>query len=119
MDLRKFKFVVKPNLDAENKQKAEYTFFTVLNLNESPREFLREAREEAYEDYKARFEKYNNEKKGDNDQTKLSRMIQGIKRKQHPTVWKEMQRYYQEGWLEGIDEELHNLFEESPEALDW
>ena len=119
LDLRKFKFVVKPNLNAEKKQKAEYTFLTVLNLNDSPREFLREAREEAFEDYVARLEKYNNEKKGNNDPTKLSRMIQGIKRKQHPTVWKEMQRYYQEGWLKSIDEELHNLFEESPEALDW
>jgi uncharacterized protein (TIGR02646 family) len=114
-----FKFVVKPNLDINNKQKAEYTFLTVLNLNEPPREFLRQAREEAYEDYKARLEKYNNEKNGNNNQAKLTKMIEGIKRKQHPTVWKEMQRYYQENWLEAIDEELHDLFEESSEALDW
>jgi uncharacterized protein (TIGR02646 family) len=114
-----FKFVVIPTLQPNDKIKAEYTFLKVLNLNESPREFLRKAREEAYEDYKARLEKYNNEKKGNNDQTKLDKMIEGIKQKQHPTVWKEMQRYYREGWLKTIDSELYELFEESPEALNW
>jgi len=114
-----FKFVVIPNLNPNDKKKAEYTFETVLNLNEPPREFLRQAREEAYEDYKARLEKYKNEKTGNNNQVKLSKMIDGIKRKQHPTVWKEMQRYYRENWLKSIDEELHNLFKECPEALNW
>lgn len=114
-----FKFVVFPSLNPNDKKKAEYTFETVLNLNESPREFLRKAREEAYEDYKARFEKYCNEKKGNNNQTKLDKMIKGIKQKQHPTVWKEIQRHYNQGWLKQLDEELHNLFEESLEALDW
>ena len=115
-----FKFVVNPQLkDAQSKQKAEYTFLKVLNLNEAPREFLRQAREEAFEDYKARLEKYRNEKNGNNNQTKLDKMIEGIKRKQHPTVWKEMQRHYRENWLQQIDEELHSLFEESPEALNW
>ncbi len=114
-----FKFVVIPTLHPNDKKKAEYTFETVLNLNEPPREFLRQAREEAYEDYKARLEKYNNERKGNNNQTKLDKMIEGIKQKQHPTVWKEMQRYYRENWLKPIDEELHSLFEECSEALDW
>jgi uncharacterized protein (TIGR02646 family) len=114
-----FKFVVIPNLNPNDKRKAEYTFETVLNLNEPPREFLRQAREEAYEDYKARLETYKNEKSGNNNQTKLKKMIEGIKRKQHPTVWKEMQRHYRENWLKHIDEELHNLFDECPEALNW
>ncbi|MGI8640560.1 MAG: hypothetical protein ACR2MG_11535 [Pyrinomonadaceae bacterium] len=114
-----FKFVVIPTLNQKDKQRAEYTFFTLLNLNEPPREFLRQAREDAYDDYKARFEKYAGEKKGNKDENKLNKMIEGIKRKQHPTVWKEMQRYYRENWLKPIDEELHNLFDEFPEALDW
>jgi uncharacterized protein (TIGR02646 family) len=114
-----FKFVIIPTLNSEDKTKAKYTFETVLNLNESPREFLRQAREDAYEDYKARLEKYNNEKKGNNDQSKLDKMIVGIKRKQHPTVWKEMQRYFHKGWLTQIDGELQTLFQESPEALTW
>lgn len=114
-----FKFVVIPNLTPNDKRKAEYTFETVLNLNEPPREFLRQAREEAYEDFKARLEKYKNEKNGNNSQTKLKKMIEGIKRKQHPTVWKEMQRHYWKEWLKAIDEELHRLFEECPEALNW
>lgn len=114
-----FKFVIIPTLNHKEKQKAKYTIETLLNLNEPPREFLRQAREDAFEDYKARLEKYNNEKKGNNNQATLNKMIEGIKRKQHPTVWKEMQRYYHKNWLKLIDEELHNLFEECPEALDW
>jgi uncharacterized protein (TIGR02646 family) len=110
------RFVVIPSLNQKDKKKAEFTL-NLLNLN--AREFLRQAREEAYEDYKARLEKYNNEKRGKNDRIKLDKMIKGIKEKQHPTVWKEMQRYYRENWLEKIDEELHNLFVESPEALNW
>jgi hypothetical protein len=65
------------------------------------------------------LERYRNEKKGGNNQKKLNKMIEGIKLKQHPTVWKEMQRHYREKWLAVIDEELHNLFKEFPEALDW
>ena len=114
-----FKFVVIPTLSQKEKQKAEYTFETLLNLNEPPREFLRQAREDAFEDYKARLEKYKNEKNSNNNQAKLNKMIEGIKQKQHPTVWKEMQRYYRENWLKPIDEELHKLFEECPESLDW
>jgi hypothetical protein len=131
-----FKFVIHPKLsDARKIYKADYTFNKLLRLNGitkedenlpeeekrklKDRELLRQAREEAYEDYKARFEKYNNEKKGNNDQTKLDKMIKGIKQKQHPTVWKEMQRYFRENWLKQIDKELHKLFEESPEALNW
>ncbi len=110
------RFVVIPGLSQPAKKKAEFTL-TLLNLN--AREFLRQAREEAYEDYKARLEKYNNEKKGANRQSNLNNMVDGIKRKQHPTVWKEMQRYYRENWLTAIDEELHQLFAESPEALAW
>ena len=112
----KCRFVIIPNLSQQDKQKAEFTL-ELLNLN--AREFLRQGREEAYEDYKARLERYKNEKKAGNNQNKLNKMIEGIKQKQHPTVWKEMQRYYRENWLKPIDEELHNLFEECPEALDW
>ncbi len=114
-----FKFVVIPTLNQKDKQRAEYTFLTLLNLNEPPREFLRQAREDAYDDYKARFESYANEKKVNKNEKKLNKMIEGIKRKQHPTVWKEMQRYYRENWLKPIDKELHDLFDEFPEALDW
>lgn len=114
-----FKFTVIPTLQPNDRKKAEYTFETVLNLNEPPREFLRQAREDAYEDYKARLVKYINEKTGNNNQTKLNKMIEGIKRKQHPTVWKEMQRYFLKNWLRAIDEELHNLFVALPEALNW
>lgn len=110
------RFVIIPTLSQTDKKKAEFTL-ELLNLNS--REFLRQGREEAYEDYKARLERYKNEKNGAHNQTKLDKMIEGIKQKQHPTVWKEMQRYYREGWLINIDSELSELFDECPEALDW
>ncbi|HSK73529.1 MAG TPA: hypothetical protein VK892_17665 [Pyrinomonadaceae bacterium] len=110
------RFVIIPTLSGKDKKKAKFTL-KILKLNK--REFLRKGREEAYEDYAARLDKYKNEKNGRNDQTKIKKMIRGIQRKQHPTVWKEMQRHYLKGWLKIIDEDLHNLFEECPEALDW
>jgi uncharacterized protein (TIGR02646 family) len=132
-----FNFEIHPELTDKKKIfKADYTFNQLLRLNgitekdkklseeESRkiknREFLRIARKEAYGDYKARLKEYNCEKKGKCDQKTLDNMIEGIKQKQHPTVWKEMQRHFHEGWLKKINHyELHALFEESPEALNW
>ena len=47
------------------------------------------------------------------------KIIDGIKKEAHPTVWKEMQRYYNIGKLDLVDKELKKLFDDAPEALTW
>ncbi len=44
-------------------------------------------------------------------------MITGIQKKNHPTVWREMQRWHNNGWLAQVDTELNDLFIANPEAL--
>lgn len=119
LDLRgTFKFVIiKPQGTKEHK-KADYTFNEILRLNDQ-REFLREARKKAFGNYKARLYYYTKEKKNGAHQDKLEAMIEQIKTEAHPTVWKEMQRYFSKGFLQTFDQDLHNLFVESPEALNW
>jgi uncharacterized protein (TIGR02646 family) len=112
------RFVITENLEKREKARAEYTFFTMLNLNDVPYEKIRQARENAYSNYFNRLFIYTKHKHEFNEERKEI-IIQELKKEQHPTVWKEMQRYYREGWLKTIDSELYELFEESPEALSW
>lgn len=112
------RFVIIENLEKREKARAEYTFFTMLNLNDVPYEKIRQARENAYSNYFNRlfiYTKFKNELSAERKKV----IIEELKKEQHPTVWKEMQRYFQEGWLKTIDSELSELFEESPEALNW
>lgn len=112
-----FKFVVLKPTGSKEAQRAEYTFNEVLRLNK--RAFLVEARKNAYENYKNRLRSYHAEKQGVANQHKLSNMIKGIQTEAHPTVWKEMQRYYTRGWLGRTDMELWELFNNNTEALKW
>jgi hypothetical protein len=116
LDLETFKFniIAKPN--TKDYKRADYTFNTVLRLNDK-REYLRRQRENAYENYKARLHSYTTQKNNGADRTKLNRMIENLKREAHPTVWKEMQRQYLSKSLK--DSELQNYFQQSPEALSW
>lgn len=117
LDLLTFDFVVIPNLNPKDFQKADYTFKEVLRLNE--REPLRLARENAYDNYKSRLDSYTNCKLNDPNSPKLERMKSNLKREAHPTVWKEMQRQHQMGILQKQDTDLDTLFITSPEALLW
>lgn len=118
LDLRDtFKFVIIKNSGTKEHKKADYTFNEVLRLNE--REFLRKARRLAYGNYKARLDSYTKQKIAGASQNQLNRMIEEIKGESHPTVWKEIQRYFKQGFLQPFDQDLHNLFIASPEALDW
>ena len=118
LDLETFKFSIIPKQGTKDYQRADYTFNTVLRLNDQ-REYLREQRELAYSNYTERLHSYTISKNRNVPQTKLDRMIHNLKRESHPTVWKEMQRHYLLGNLQRIDEDLHDLFEQSPEALTW
>ncbi len=114
-----FQFVVFPDLSAEKKLKAEYTFNTVLKLNNSEREPIRQARENAYGNYKARLFQYVKSKIEGASAAKLQKMVTQLQGESHSTVWKEMQRYHREGILREVDEDLDNSFLVEPAALTW
>jgi 5-methylcytosine-specific restriction endonuclease McrA len=114
-----FLFYPLPGLSVKNNKKAEYTFYDVLRMDNEEREPLRQARANAYENYSARLFQYVEKKNNNASQARLDRMIAGIKKENHPTVWKEMQRYYNEGYLVNVDNELKELFDQAPEALTW
>lgn len=112
-----FMFVSLKDKATKEDKRVEYTLEKVLKLNE--REFLRKARANAYDNYKNRLGYYSIQKNGGASQEKLDKMVASLKSESHPTVWKEIQRQYELGFLKKIDEELDSLFEQSPEALLW
>lgn len=114
-----FKFIPLPGLSAKKKKMAEYTFNDVLRLNDAEREPLRQARENAYHMYSSHLFKYVAKKKSGASQAAMDKIIEWIKKENHPTVWKEMQRYYKQGLLAKVDTEVNDLFGAAPEALDW
>jgi uncharacterized protein (TIGR02646 family) len=113
-----FMFVIIPREGTKEHKKADYTFNTILRLN-NQREYLRKARENAFGNYKARLYEYANQKQQGVQANKLAKMISGIKNESHPTVWKEMQRQYRIGYLKKIDADLAALFDTIPEAMEW
>ena len=118
LDLRDtFEFVVRAPAGSKEHQRADYTVNEVLRLNQ--RELLREAREESYDDYKTRLHHYVAQKAAAAPAARLDRMRQQLQKKQHPTVWKEAQRYHRLGLLAKTDAEFNDLFRAAPEALSW
>lgn len=114
-----FKFFALPQTDSQTKQKFDYTYNEVLRLNSPEREPLRQARENAYGMFKARLFQYVSKKKKQEPQLELDKLKDGILKENHPTVWKEMQRYYHKNLLDQVDEELKIMFDDAPEALTW
>lgn len=114
-----FKFYPLATLNAKGKKRVEYTYNDVLRLNDGEREPIRQARENAFENYSARLFKYVAKKKAHASQAVLNKIIEGIKKEAHPTVWKEMQRYYKIDKLDMVEPELERLFDDAPEALTW
>lgn len=114
-----FKFYPLPSLNARDRKRMEYTFDDVLRLNDAEREPLRQARENAYHNYKARLFMYARKKSEGETQAILNNITDQLTKESHPTVWKEMQRYHIAGILAGVDAELDYLFIQAPEALAW
>lgn len=112
-----FQFVIIKESGTKDHIRADYTFNEVLRLNE--REFLRQARKNAYINYKSRLGYYNSEKEKHANPDKLIKLMENLKQEAHPTVWKEMQRQHLQGILMNIDKDLDDLFIKSPEALIW
>lgn len=113
-----FKFVIIATPGSREYHRADYTYNTILRLNDQ-REYLRKARKSAFQMYKARLFEYVAKRNQGATEEQLQKIIDGIKKEAHPTVWKEMQRQYQKGILQKVNVELENLFASAPEALDW
>lgn len=111
LDLREtFLFVPIAAAGTKEFERAKYTI-ALLRLNE--RDYLVEARKEAYDSYRARLSEYISERNAGASPTKLNRFIKALQRMQHPTVWMEMKRQQQK------ISELKQLFAKAPEALNW
>lgn len=96
--------------DSRNYQRANYTI-EVLRLND--KDYLVEARKEAFKNYQARLEQYITQKQAGATPEELNYLISAIQRMSHPTVWREMQRQ------QHLMPDLKNLFDLAPEALSW
>ncbi len=114
-----FLFFPLPDLNPIDSLRAEYTFNEILKMNEPDREMLRQARENAFGNFKDAF--YSFIKRGEEGAApeKLERIISRIKKENHQTVWKEMQRWHNLGILREVDDELDDYFIQKPEALTW
>lgn len=112
-----FHFEITATEGTQEYERADYTLNTVLRLN-IQREYLREARENAYGMYKVRLSYYTNNKNRIS-QAQIDKMIVQLQKESHPSVWKEMQRSYTQGRLQHLDNDLYELFEASPESLTW
>ena len=77
------------------------------------REVLRVARSEAYGSYRARLHEYRDLGIGGASNADLRTLRDAIMTTAHPTVWREMQRQHV------VIDELRELFQSVPEALNW
>jgi uncharacterized protein (TIGR02646 family) len=105
-----FYFLPRSTQNSRDEQRAEYTI-AVLQLND--RDYLVAARQNAFYSYRARLQEYVTAKQKGETQEYLDRLIATLKRMQHLTVWKEIQR--QQCWIPTLKE----LFDIAPEAIEW
>lgn len=91
-------------------QRGDYTI-KLLRLNE--REFLCEARQNAYEAFVDKLRRYIQDRDSGLSQPALNKIIHSLRRMNHQTVWQEMKRRQQ------VIPELKSLFAQAPEALKW
>lgn len=105
-----FYFLPHFGLDTKNRERAEYTI-KILRLND--RDYLVEARKEAFNSYRARLSEYISRKASAETKPQLDKLIKAVQRMQHPTVWREMQRQQK------LIPELKDLFDQAPEADSW
>lgn len=109
LDLRSFRFVVKPGVVDRLSERVKYTLNT-LGLNEDA---LCTERDHQYGNYLARLKVYLHEKQQGADASMLDRHRSAILRQRLPTVFREMQRQ------QTSIPELNSLFREIPESLSW
>jgi hypothetical protein len=109
LDLRTCVFVATAAKDAQLRERASYTI-DVLGLNRDP---LIGARKAAFKDYLAHLHRYVQEKRSGASVEALADIRDTIANRQHPTVWREMQRQHDK------HDSLRPLFAAAPEAICW
>ncbi len=111
LDLRgTFRFIPRARRGTRDYERAAHTI-KILDLN--GRDFLLEARRQAFESLIALLKRYVDEKREGGSSEALGRIRNTITTYHHPTVWVEVKRQRQH--IDG----LVRLFEQSPEALKW
>lgn len=93
-----------------DRERADYTIRT-LRLN--ARDDLLRSRRQAYLDYVAHIHQYRYERGRDAAEPRLAELRDIVRKRQHPTVWREIQRQHDKL------PELRLLFAEVPEAIRW
>jgi hypothetical protein len=118
LDLRTMVFVPFDDSKAYSisRERFEYTYNEVLNLS---RELLLVARRDAYFSYRGKLRDYVIMRDNDVSQNELDKVIDAIRCAGHRTVWEEMKRYHNNGWLYAVDNELEMLFRKATQALGW
>jgi len=89
--------------------------YTIDTLRLNVRDDLRRARRAAYKDNLVHLRHYRDERDRNVPTSRLIELREDIQRRQHPTVWKEMQRQRGNKKLP----ELRMLFADVPEAVTW
>lgn len=108
--LNTFAFDVRLGISGPDAIRARYTI-EILRLNE--RDYLVDARREAFGNYRARLKEYLEDKEAGASQADLDRRRDELRKAGHRTVWREMQRQHQNY------SPLAMLFAAAPEALNW
>jgi uncharacterized protein (TIGR02646 family) len=103
-----FMFVPTADNDTQAYRRANYT---ILRLNS--RDVLIKARRNAFDSYKARLYEYQKKQTNGATRQELKYLIKSLQEMHHPTVWFEMKRQHR------FHNELNQLFQEIPEALEW
>ncbi|WP_133272473.1 HNH endonuclease [Hymenobacter radiodurans] len=83
-----FEFKPRRTLNAQQRERALYTI-RILRINKDP---LQQARKEAFQDFAGRLKSYYMAQQNNGSLSQLNHMRAELLRKQHITVWREMQR---------------------------
>jgi len=105
-----FRFIPLADPGTTDFVRAEHTI-RILKLND--RDYLIEARREAFGSYAARLDQYATALQSGASSQRLSRLRKSLLRMGHPTVWAEMKRQHRRL------RQLRGLFERVPDALTW
>lgn len=111
LDLRETYFFIP--LAAKGTRDYERAAYTIRTLHLNTRDVLLRARRQAFRDYVAHVRHYQQERDRQATSSRLAELREAVQGRQHPTVWREMQR--QRDQLPA----LRALFADVPEAATW
>ncbi|MFZ5629130.1 MAG: hypothetical protein ACOY5B_08365 [Spirochaetota bacterium] len=112
--LHTFMFALMPDLPSRDEERAKYTFFEILNLND--REYLRKARESSFYAYRNAVIAYA-EASSNSDATEMQKQERAIRIGQHKAVWFELKRYFSNGIWKRHDSLIHKALENNSKLI--